>query len=265
MPGHGLPGKPAVFVTGAATGIGRACAERFAREGWFVGLYDIDLDGARGVAASRGDACTVAGPLDVRDPEAWRHALAHFFECSGQRLDVLLNNAGVLTTGPFETVDLPRHQSMLSVNVLGMINGCHCAFGYLQRTPGARVVNIASATAIYGQPDLVTYSATKFAVRGFTEGLDLEWRRHGIRVFDVWPSFVRTEMAANFQHIPSARSLGIHLTPTDVARTVWACATASQRVHRTHWTVGLQAAALAFATRIAPQRLSRWVVGRLTK
>lgn len=265
MSGSRLQARPAVFVTGAATGIGRACAERFARAGWFVGLYDIDLRGVTAVATSIGDGRAVAGTLDVRDPEGWRQALAHFFERSGQRLDVLLNNAGVLATGPFETVELSRHQAMLNVNVLGMINGCHSAFDYLRRTPGARVINMASATAIYGQPELVTYSATKFAVRGLTEGLDLEWRRHGIRVFDVWPSFVRTDMAANFQHIASARSLGIRLTPADVARTVWACATARPGVHKTHWTVGLQAACLAWATRIAPHGLTRWVVRHLAR
>lgn len=256
--------RPAIFITGAATGIGRACAERFARQGWFVGLYDIDLNGVEAVAATLGDGCAVAGALDVGDEEAWQVALARFWEVSGQRLDVLLNNAGVLTTGSFETIELTKHQGMLNVNVFGMINGCHSAFDYLRRTPGARVVNMASATAIYGQPELVTYSATKFAVRGFTEGLDLEWRRYGIRVSDVWPSFVQTGMVQKFAHIASAKSLGVRLTPSDVAATVWACATSNSIFHKTHWTVGLQARILAFATRVSPPVLSRWVVGRLT-
>jgi NAD(P)-dependent dehydrogenase (short-subunit alcohol dehydrogenase family) len=257
--------RPAIFVTGAATGIGRACAERFARQGWFVGVYDIDVDGAAAVAASLGQGRAVTGALDVSDHQAWRSALAEFWERSGQRLDVLLNNAGVLTTGPFETVELARHQGMLSVNVLGMINGCHSAFDYLRRTPGARVINMASATAIYGQPELATYSASKFAVRGFTEALDLEWSRHGIRVSDVWPSFVRTDMAATFQHIASARSLGVRLTPSDVANTVWRSATATPWVHRTHWTVGLQARMLSLATGLAPAALSRAVVRYLSR
>lgn len=249
--------RPAIFVTGAATGIGRACAERFARHGWFVGLYDIDATGAAAVAATLGPGCAVAGALDVTDPDAWRFALAQFWERSGGRLDVLFNNAGVLTTGPFETVELARHQGMLNVNVLGMINGCHSAFDYLRRTPGARVVSMASATAIYGQPDLVTYSATKFAVRGFTEGLELEWRRHGIRVSDVWPSFVRTDMAKKFEHIASAKSMGIRLTPDDVAATVWACATSQSLVPKTHWTVGIQARLLAITTSVSPAPISR--------
>jgi NAD(P)-dependent dehydrogenase (short-subunit alcohol dehydrogenase family) len=263
--GSGRQSRPAIFVTGGATGIGRACAEQFSRRGWLVGLYDIDVDGAAAVAESLGDGCAVAGALDVTDPEDWRAALAQFWEHSGQRLDVLFNNAGVLTTGAFETVELASHRGMLNVNVLGMINGCHSAFDYLRCTAGSRVINMASATAIYGQPDLVTYSATKFAVRGFTEGLELEWRRHGIRVSDVWPSFVRTGMAKKFEHIASAKSLGVRLSPADVAATVWACAISNPLVPRAHWTVGLQARLLALATSISPAPLSRWVVRHLAR
>ncbi len=255
--------RPAIFVTGAASGIGRACAERFAQRGWFVGLYDVNADGVAELAATLGDGNAVSGTLDVSDPEAWQRALADFWAHSGQRLDVLLNNAGILATGPFADVALDRHYAMLAVNVKGMITGCHSAFPYLRQTPGARVINMASATAIYGQPELATYSATKFAVRGLTEGLDLEWSQFGIRVSDVWPSFVKTAMADDYGRIASARSLGIRLTPADVASTVWACATAKDFMHKTHWTVGLQAWLLALGTRLAPALLSRQIVRRL--
>jgi NAD(P)-dependent dehydrogenase (short-subunit alcohol dehydrogenase family) len=258
-------GRPAIFVTGAASGIGRTCAEVFARRGWFVGLYDVDAAGVKSVAAMLGEGNAVAGVLDVRDADAWQQALVSFWAHSGERLDLLFNNAGILASGPFETVTLARHQAMLAVNVQGMINGCHCALRYLQRTPGARVINMASATAIYGQPELVTYSATKFAVRGFTEGLDLEWSKFGIRVSDIWPTFVNTNMAANFGHIASAKSLGIGLGAADVASAVWRCATTRRRVHKTHWTVGRQAWILALATRFAPSALSRQVVRHLAR
>lgn len=255
--------RPAILVTGAAAGIGRACAELFARRGWFVGLYDVDGAGVAGLAAELGQDHACHGALDVADPAAWSGALAHFWSRSGGRLDVLLNNAGILTAGPFESVALERHRAMLDVNVAGVVIACHSAYPYLRRTPGARVINMASATAIYGQPELVTYSATKFAVRGLTEGLDLEWRRHGIRVSDIWPSFVNTAMAGGFARIASARALGIGLAPADVAATVWRCATTRRRLHRTHWTVGLQAGLLALATRYAPATLTRLVVRKL--
>ena len=257
--------RPAIFVTGAASGIGRACAELFARRGWFVGLYDIDSEGVAAVAAILGEGNVVSGALDVSDPEAWKQALMDFWAHSGHRLDVLLNNAGILAAGQFEAVPLTKHQAMLDVNVQGMITGCHSAFQYLRGTPCSHVINMASATAIYGQPELATYSASKFAVRGFTEGLDLEWGKFGIRVSDIWPSFVKTAMADDYGRIPSARSLGIRLTSHDVASTVWACATSKRRIHKTHWTVGMQAGFLSFATRLAPAALTRWIVQRISR
>lgn len=258
-------GRPAIFVTGAASGIGRACAELFARRGWFVGLYDINADGVAAIAAALGQGNAISGVLDVSDAETWQLALADFWVQSGQRLDVLINNAGILSAGSFEAVPLAKHYAMLDVNIQGVVAGCHCAFSYLQRTPGSRVINMASATAIYGQPDLATYSATKFAVRGLTEALDLEWSKFDIRVSAIWPSFVRTAMADGFEQMPSAKSLGIRLTPADVAATVWACATEKRLVHRTHWTVGLQAGLLSFATRLAPSVLSRWAVRHIAR
>lgn len=261
-----VPGRrPAIFITGAASGIGRACAELFARRGWFVGLYDLNAEGVAAIAVTLGEGSATCGALDVCYPDAWERALAHFWAHSGQRLDVLLNNAGVLTAGPFETVALARHHAMLDVNVAGVVAGCHSAYPYLRRTPGARVINMASATAIYGQPELVTYSATKFAVRGFTEGLDLEWSRFGIRVSAIWPSFVNTAMAADFTGVASAKSLGIRLARADVAATVWRCATTRRLIHKTHWTVGLQAGLLALGTRVAPTPLTRWIVRKLAR
>lgn len=257
-------GRRAIFITGAASGIGRATAERFARQGWFVGVFDIDEPGAHAVAAALGDGNACAGRLDVSKSSDWQAALAEFWSHSGQRLDVLLNNAGILVSGRFDAIPLARHAAMLNVNILGMITGCHSAFDYLKLTPGAQVINMASATAIYGQPELATYSATKFAVRGFTEALDLEWSPLGVSVSDIWPTFVKTAMADEYGRIPSAKSLGIRLRPADVATAVWHSATRSPVFHTPHRTVGAQAAALALATRFGPAALTRWVVQRLS-
>ncbi len=257
--------RPAIFITGGASGIGRACAERFAHQGWFVGIYDVDEVGATTLADSLGRANAVSGRLDVRDSNAWVDALRSFWNSSGQRLDVLFNNAGILTSGQFASTPLDRHRAMVEVNVGGMITGCHHAFSYLRQTPGAQVINMASATAIYGQPELATYSATKFAVRGLSEALNLEWREADVRVSDIWPSFVKTAMAQGFDQVHSAKKLGVGLSPENVASIVWKCANARRASGKTHWTVGMQAGFLALGARLAPHGLTRQIVRMISR
>ncbi|WP_447503016.1 SDR family NAD(P)-dependent oxidoreductase, partial [Acinetobacter pittii] len=102
-----------------------------------------------------------------------------------------------------------------NINVNGVINGCHAALPYLKQASFARVINLSSASAIYGQADLISYSASKFAVRGITEGLDVEWKKYGIRVLDVMPLFVQTAMVNNMD-AGTIQNMGIDLTPNDI-------------------------------------------------
>lgn len=245
------------FITGAAAGIGRATALRFAREGYRVGAYDVDEAGLASLAAEAPGVVT--GVLDVRDGDAWAEALPAF--CGEDTLDVLVNNAGVLDGGRFEDIALARHRRAVEINVLGVINGCHCAHPYLRA--GSHVVNLASASAVYGQAELATYSATKFAVRGLTEALDLEWGPQGITVTALWPLFVATDMTRGLD-IGTTRALGVHLGPEQVADEVYAAATTGHGVlGSTHRAVGLQAKALLTAAAVAPSWVSRAVNKRL--
>lgn len=251
-----------IFITGAAQGIGRAVAERFAREGWFVGLYDINLAAVNELAAQLGPDRTHAAALDVTDPAAWQTTLAAFREAVGGRLDVLLNNAGIATSGAFQDIALATHHAIVDVNLKGVINGCHTAFPYLRETPDARLINLASASAIYGAADLASYSSTKFAVRGLTEALDLEWRELGIRVCDIWPLFVQTRMVEGLS-LDSMKALGVRLTAQDVANTIWKAAT-HRGAHRVHWLVGAQTHVMYRATCFLPDWLNRAVTARLS-
>ena len=98
----------------------------------------------------------------------------------------------------------------------------HAAFPYLKATANAQVINMGSASGLYGTPHMASYSASKFAVRGLTEALDLEWRRHGIRVGDLMPPFVRTPMVSSQAFEPPAlRHLGVNLQAEQIAAAVW--------------------------------------------
>lgn len=253
--------RKAIFITGAGQGIGKAVAERYARAGWFVGLYDINLDAVQTLRAQLGHEHSHALRLDVTDPAQWAQALDAFWEAAGQRLDVLLNNAGIAVSGPFQDIPLAAHHQIVDVNLKGVINGCHAGFSYLRKTPGAALINLASASAIYGAADLASYSATKFAVRGLTEALDLEWRELGVRVCDVWPLFVQTRMVEGLD-LASLKSLGARLTAEDVAEVVWKAG--SGRSRRVHWKVGAQTHAIYNATCYLPDRLHRAVTAKLS-
>ena len=260
---HDATRQRSVLITGAAHGIGRATAELFAREGWLVGAFDVDTDALSALAAELPDADLLTGRLDVTEPADWEVALRALAARSGGTLDVLVNNAGVLVAGELADLPLARQRRVVDVNLAGVVNGCASAYPYLRR--GSCVVNIASASALYGQPGLAVYSATKAAVCALTEALDLEWQPHGIRVADVLPLFVETGMVRDAPDLRSLRTLGVHLTPQDVAAAVRLAVDDRSRVRGPHRAVGRQAQVLAATARLGPRALQRQLVMRLAR
>ncbi|MBX3231074.1 MAG: SDR family oxidoreductase [Labilithrix sp.] len=215
-----------IFVTGAASGIGRASALLFGRRGFAVGCWDIDVEGARKTAESLPNASH--GRIDVANEESWTAAVADFESAYG-RMDVLFNCAGILRMGRFEDVAPAECRKQLEVNVMGVILGIQRSLPLLERTARAHgssaIVNMSSASAVYGQPELAAYSATKFAVRALTEALDIELRPRGVRVCDVMPSYVDTPMVSSQTHRSKTLDrFGVKLTADDVAEVVWKAA-----------------------------------------
>ena len=249
---------PTIFISGAAAGIGRATAVAFARRGYRVGAYDIDL---AGLAALREEITSLGGEvaigrLDVSDAAGWAERL-EAFTGESRRLNILVNNAGVLSSGRFEDIPLATQRQMVDINVYGTMAGMHTAFPYLRDTAGAQVVNLCSASAIYGQPELATYSATKFAVRGLTEALELEWRRHDIRVIAMWPLFVATAMVDGLE-TASSKTLGVHLSAQDVAEEIYAATHPGRtRLPKVHYPVGRQTKMFAGIAQVSPNWVQR--------
>ncbi len=262
-----MPDTRAVFITGAAAGIGRATALTFARNGYLVGGFDVDEVGLKSLADEIDalDAKAVTGHLDVTDPDETAQRVSEFAEAAGDRLDVMINNAGIMKTGPFEEIAVSAHLKEIDINTKGVVNGLHAAFPYLKDTPNSVVVNLASASAIYGQPELANYSATKFFVRGITEALDIEWGRYGIRVIAVWPLYVKTAMTQSIK-TGTTESLGIRLTAQDVADAILAAVEPSylrRMIHQVHFSVGAQTKVSAVGARFTPAWLLRLVNKRL--
>ena len=248
----------AIFITGGGSGIGRAIAARFAREGWRVGLADVNAAGLTETAAALPDGAETYA-MDVRDREAWVHALDDFTGKTG-RLDVLANNAGIPMGGPLAEAAFDEIDRTVAINLVGVINGARIGHAYLKRTPGSCLLNTASASAIYGSAGLATYSATKFGVRALTEALDGEWHADGIRVRALVPAFIDTPLlkhptyGSNRSIRETVTAAGLELSSAeDVADAAW------RAVHgeALHTYIGKTADRLRFA--------ARWLPGKLRK
>jgi NAD(P)-dependent dehydrogenase (short-subunit alcohol dehydrogenase family) len=212
-----------IFVTGAASGIGKATALLFGRRGWFVGCYDVDVEGVRRVAEEIGTRAS-HGRVDVTNVESWRTALADFEGPAAGKMDVLFNCAGILRMGKFDEISPEQCRLQLEINVMGVVNGIQTCLPVLERSKGC-IVNMSSASAIYGQPELAVYSASKFAVRALTEALDIELRPRGVRVADVMPGYVDTPMVSSQTHrATTLDKMGVKLSADDVAEVVWKAA-----------------------------------------
>ena len=125
-------GMKAIFVTGGASGIGRAVAERFGKAGWLVGLADVNEAGMAETAALIPSGHSSIHRLDVRDGDQWDKALADFCAKTGGRLDVLFNNAGVGRGGVFSETPRDVHDLLLDVNLKGVVRGAEAAYAYLK-------------------------------------------------------------------------------------------------------------------------------------
>ncbi|MGV9672740.1 MULTISPECIES: SDR family oxidoreductase [unclassified Gordonia (in: high G+C Gram-positive bacteria)] len=247
-----------IFITGGAAGIGLATAERFERAGWTVGIYDVNQDAVDKVKANHPDFIT--GVIDVREPEQWQQALAEFTSHTDGTLDVLDNNAGVLVAGRLDEISPAAIRAQIDIDALGVTLGAQAAYPYLKATPGAHLVNIASASAIYGQPGIATYSAAKFYVAGLTEALELEWEPDDIRVVSIWPLWAKTALADN--DAKTTKTLGVHITPEQVADKVFESVhpnRVDRLLHRTSYSVGTQTLVLGNAAKFIPNVVNRTV------
>lgn len=253
--------RACIFITGAGRGIGSATARLFAERGWFVGASDLEEEGLLELEKEFGSERVWTGRLDVTELAEFERSLESFGAATNGRLDLLHNNAGILFGGALDTLDPSTDAKILNVNVLGVLNGSRAGLPLLRQTPNSLLFSTASSGAIRGVSGLAVYCATKAAVRSLTESLSEELAASGVRVGDVLPGIIDTEMiripvfGAKDQKVPLIdKAIGkgaFRLAqPAEVAEVVWR-AYASQDPRQLHWYIPEELE--SYATKVGSQ------------
>lgn len=193
----GRPRDKVVVVTGGASGIGAAVAERFVADGAQVVVADLDASQAAHTARALGDTCT-ATAVDMADEGAVEALFAATMDRFG-RVDVLVNNAGIIHVAPLTDMDLAAWQRVMDVNATGTFLGCRAAArAMMSGGQGGVIINASSGAGRRGVANLAAYCASKAAVIMLTQSLAIELAPHGIRVNCVTPGHIETPF---WQHI----------------------------------------------------------------
>jgi NAD(P)-dependent dehydrogenase (short-subunit alcohol dehydrogenase family) len=227
-----IEGK-ACLVTGAASGIGLATAQRLASEGGRVVCVDLDSAGAERCAAAireaQGEA--EAWAADVAQRQAVATAVARCVDLYGS-IDVLVNNAGVNLPGVFHEADDSVIDRTLDVNLKAQIYSCQAAIPHMLRAGGGSIVNVSSVNGVVAEPYLSLYAASKGGVVMLSRGIALDYAKTGIRCNVVCPGWVDTpinhahaELLGGLEHvyatIDSFQPIGRPGTPEEIANLIF--------------------------------------------
>ena len=266
--------RSVIFITGAASGIGRATAKLFSARGWFVGATDVNEADLLALEQELSAECFTA-QLDVTNKPQFDDVMTRFSHVVSGRLDLLFNNAGIAKFGFLE--DLPYEEIMATINVnfVGVLNGVTAAIPLLKATPNSLCFTTASSAANFGTPGLAVYGATKSAVKHLTESLSVELARHGSRAADVSPGIIDTPLwnatryvkdgakkarnmaEANVDRTDAARTI----QPEEVAQCVWDAYTSDKM----HWYVPVEIEQRNREAAIAPERLRDEMIASSTR
>ncbi|WP_110686871.1 SDR family NAD(P)-dependent oxidoreductase [Salinicola aestuarinus] len=186
---------PVAFITGATSGFGRACAERFADAGWALVLTGRRVERLASLKSSLENRVPVhTAPLDVRDRDNVAEVVASLPEAF-RAVKVLVNNAGLaLGAGPAQQADLDDWQTVIDTNITGLVNVTRTLLPTLIEVGrGAAIINISSTAALWPYPGSHVYGASKAFVNQFSYNLRCDLKGTGVRVTDVAPGMSETE------------------------------------------------------------------------
>ncbi len=216
-------GRTAV-ITGASSGIGRDIALSFARFGAKIALLarreSVLEELAREITVETGERPLVL-VADVTDQEQSHSAIAQAVAQFGH-VDLLINSAGIMESGPVESMDVAALQRMLNVNLIGTLNTMQAVIPSMRAAGAGNIVNIASLAGRRGMPPLGGYCATKFAVVGLTEALRVELYGSGIKVALVMPGVINTPMVQGGAGIDALKGIPERFYSMPVQWVTWA-------------------------------------------
>lgn len=182
------------IITGAASGMGAADARLFVREGAKVVLTDLNVEAGNALAEELGDDALFL-EHNVASEEGWDEVVSKTLETFG-RIDVLVNNAGILISKRIVDTTLEDFHKIMRVNVDGVFLGMRAVVPTMKQQRSGVIINMSSAAGMVGQVLTVAYSGSKFAVRGMTKAAAMDLGVHGIRVVSVHPGSIATPMTA---------------------------------------------------------------------
>jgi NADP-dependent 3-hydroxy acid dehydrogenase YdfG len=266
--------QKAIFITGAASGIGRATAVLFHQKGWVIGAYDLDetrLDELKSELQSN----IITGVLDVTDKVAFDAAMADFGEQTDGRLDIIFNNAGIAIGGLLESVPFDKVINTVNINLIGVLNGIHAAIPLLKATDNSLCFSTSSSAATYGTPGMATYAATKYAIKGLTEALSVEFARFGSRAADVSPGIIDTPLWEGKSYVRGEERKATNLAKlnvgrTDAGRTIGAevvaeCVWNAYHSDTLHWYIPAELVDRDRAKSATPEKLRDELIAQQTK
>jgi NAD(P)-dependent dehydrogenase (short-subunit alcohol dehydrogenase family) len=259
-----------VVITGAASGIGRALAQRLSSYGSPVAILDNDQDGLRATADGLGSP-VLAERVDVSDRGAQLAFAAKVAEWAPEPIGAVFNNAGVAVSASVADGSIEDDEWLHSINFAGVVHGVRAFLPVLLRQGSGAIVNTSSVYGLAGVPFQSAYCASKFAVRGFTEALRHELAGTGVRAVTVHPGGIKTNIARNGRSHGDPRGLGrsheemaaefeamVRTTPERAAQVIHRGVDAG----RARILIGADAHLFDLVTRISPTRY--WaVLGKL--
>ena len=206
-----------IVITGAARGIGYATAQALLARGARVVIGDRDLDVLESAVAGISALGQVSGhPLDVTDQGSFAAFLDKARTDGGGRIDVLINNAGVMPVGPFLEQSAPAIRSSIEVNLYGVLTGCQLVLPDMVKRRSGHIINIASMAGLVAVPGQIVYAATKFGVVGLSTAMADEFAPQGVRISAVLPTFTNTELISGTT--PSSAQQPVE--PADIAAAI---------------------------------------------